>query len=998
MNICGRAIAHRRAVHKGRLVCATVLLAAVSAGIAGVAQAQSAERAQPAQLSGQLQAVVVTGTLIPAGSTETISPVTEIGSSQIKEQGATRIEDLLNDMPQVYAALSTSSPPGSTANSGTATVNLRDLGSQRTLVLVNGRRLMPGDPLSGQAADLNIIPSFLVKRIDVVTGGASATYGSDAVAGVVNFMMQDHLQGLHVDVQYSGYQNDNDNGKVQPALKSSGIAVPGSATWDGGTLDADAALGLNTANGSGNITLYVGYRRADPVYAQSRDYSACQLSSGSSFGCVLGSVTSPASFRTVNGSGGVTGNYTIDPTTGNTLIPYSASYYGYNGSQNYLQAPATRTVGGAFAHYDITPHIQFYAELMGMENQSYLYQTPAGTYGHAFSVACDNPMLSAQEESVVCGSSPLTSSATLDISQRNLLGGPRIDDVDNLAYRMVGGLRGEFGDGWHFDFYAQNGVSHYSESMLNSISTTKIQNALDVVENASGNLECAVAVSGIDSSCSPYNIFAAGGITQQAVNYIEVPATTTGSTGEQVVNGMVTKSLSDYGIVSPYATDGVSIAVGSQYRRESLALRPDEEWQGGDLTGAGTELPVSGSFHVYELYDEVSVPLIQGRPGAENLSVDGGYRYSHYSSVGGSNTYKFGVAWSPVKDVRFRASYQQAIRAPSVVELYSGRRLTLFGGIDPCDGAAPVDSLTACENTGVTPAEYGNIPAQNNQQPSALSGGNPNLKPEESTTRSFGATFSPAFVPGLSLSMDYFDIGISNVIGTISPTLALTQCAATDNSTYCGLIHRAPGSGVLFTDVDGYVIATEVNLGSMHTSGVDFQVDYPLELERLLHAGLGTIDLSLVGTYLDEYVVQPVSGLGSYDCEGLYGPTCGEPLPRWRHQVRASWHTPWHGLGLSLAWRYTAAVDLEKTSSNPSLSGVVPPSDARLGAVNYLDAALSMPIRSGWTLRVGVNNLLDRDPPLLGTSDYSSPGADNTFPGMYDAMGRYLFMDVTGSL
>jgi hypothetical protein len=297
----------------------------------------------------------------------------------------------------------------------------------------------------------------------------------------------------------------------------------------------------------------------------------------------------------------VTGTYAIDHNTGNTFIPYDASYaYSGNGQLFNLQRPAARIIGGALMKYEISPHIELYGELMGMDNHGFMRQAPAGTFGQQFTVACNNPMLSAQQESILCGANPPTAVVPFKLSLLNDLAGYKIDDVRNDSYRMVGGVRGEVGDGWHYDIYAQSGTTLYTESQQNLFSTRKIQNAINVVQDGSGNLVCSVALSGVDPKCVPYNIFQAGALTPQAVQYVGVPDTTTGNTSEQVINATVTKDLSNYGIASPFAKDGASIAVGSQYRRESLNLRPDQEWQSGDLTGSGTVLPVSGSFNVYE--------------------------------------------------------------------------------------------------------------------------------------------------------------------------------------------------------------------------------------------------------------------------------------------------------------------------------------------------------------------------------------------------------------
>jgi iron complex outermembrane receptor protein len=990
----------------GLLAAASML--AINFGVTSLACAQDASAtetshalatASAADTGTTVQEVIVTGTLLHSTSAEKISPVTTVGKEQIKQQGVTRIEDLLNNLPQVYGSLTTSTQGSNIADAGTSTVNLRDLGSQRTLVLINGRRLMPGDPLLGQSADLNNIPTALVDRVEVVTGGASATYGSDAVAGVVNFIMKKNVQGLTLDVQYSGYEHTNDN-PVESVLTANGFKLPPSQVADGGTIDINGTLGLNTSDGKGNITLYGGYRQTDPVTDADRDYSVCSLSSGAHFGCVLSGTTNPAEFQVLTSTGAIAASYALNHTTGNTFVPYNNAVNGFSAENYDLQRPATRVIGGAFGTYDVNSNVEVYTELMAMDNQSTFLESPAGTYLFGFQVACNNPLLSAQEQSAICAGLPSTATTTLKIAQRNVQGGPRLDEVRNTSYRAVLGVRGQLGENWTYDVYGQTGTTLYQENLANSVSTIRIQNGLNAVVNPANNqIVCASYLSGVSPGCVPYNVFAVGGITSQAVKYIEVPAEMTGSTSEQVVNAALTGNLGGYGLKSPFADQGASIAIGAQYRREAMSLDPDEEWQSGDLTGAGTRLPVSGSFDVYEAYTELSVPLVRDVPFIKDLTFDGGYRFSDYSSAGGTNTYKFGMDWEPVSDIRFRASYQRAVRAPSVEELFSGQSIALFTGSDPCSGSTPVYTLAQCERTGATPANYGSIPALNGQSPNELTGGNPNLKPETSDTTSFGLTFTPHQIPGLMLSVDYFNIAITDVIGTIAPSLAITECATTGNALYCGQIHRAPGSGALFSDPNGYVIATDINAGDLTTSGIDFAGSYNLDFDRWGATRFGRgVRFDFTGTYLGRYNVEPIPGLGSYDCQGLYGPTCGTPLPKWRHELRTTWTTPWSNLQLSLAWRFVGGVRVEKTSSSPFLSGPVLATDANIPSFSYLDFVATERVNSKLTVRLGVNNLLDQDPPLVGSTDISSTSAANTFPGLYDVMGRYIFCGVSVGL
>ena len=503
----------------------------------------------------------------------------------------------------------------------------------------------------------------------------------------------------------------------------------------------------------------------------------------------------------------------------------------------------------------------------------------------------------------------------------------------------------------------------------------------------------------------PYNIFGTvpGGVSQAAVNYLSTPGFSSGQTSEYVVNASVTAALGEYGLQSPLAIDGIGINVGAEYRKEALSISEDEEFLTGDLAGQGTPFGVpnsNGSFDVKEEFAEISVPLIDAKPFFYRLMIDGSYRHSEYSSVGGTDTYKGEISWSPIKDITFRGAYNRAVRAPNVLELFAAPTVGLFSGSDPCAG--PVSGgLTGagftqaqCARSGVTAAEFGTIDPSPASQYNQRTSGTATLKPEVADTFTAGIVLQPHFFPNFVVSVDAYRIKIRNEIGTVGANLTLTQCVTTGNPFFCNAINRAAG-GSLFTG-NSYVDNPTLNLGSVKTQGIDVNASYNREIGRF-----GRIGFDVVGTYLDQYEVTPISGansVGSYQCAGYFGATCGTPLPRWRSKSRVTLTTPM-GLEISGAWRYFSPVKSDFDSSD-ALLGNGPGTAATIGyfayatgatsripAVSYFDLSLTQHIEQ-FTARLGVQNIADKSPPI--TPGFSNNGS-NTYAQVYDSRGRYIY-------
>jgi iron complex outermembrane recepter protein len=971
----------------------------------GVANAQTAP-AVAANSDATLQEVVVTGSRISVPNQVSISPVTFVSALDVAQTGVTRIEDLLNSLPQVFASQGANISNGST---GTATVDLRGLGSKRTLVLVNGLRLGPGDPRTGGSSDINMIPAEMIDSIEVLTGGASSTYGADAVGGVVNFKLNDHFEGVKVvaDAGIYNHSNKNTNG-VEDAVAASHFQEPPSTVNEGAQKSIAFIAGLNSSDGKGNATFFATYRNVDAVLQGKYSYSACTLNSGfatsnsGKFSCGGSSTSFPGRFATI-GPGAPATNNTIGPN--GTLIPFtSANLYNF-GAINFYQRPDERYTAGAFLHYEFNEHVQVYANTMFMDDKSLAQIAASGAFFTKFAVNCANPFLSTQELAAWCGGSNAGETTNLFIGRRNVEGGGRIDDLEHTDWRVVVGVKGKISDGWDYDASWQHGIVNLAETQENFFSTAKIDQALNVIQTPTGP-QCVVPKGG----CVPYNIFSLGQVTPAALAFLQVPGLQTGNINSTMVDVNVTGDLGKYGVQLPTAGTGLKVNVGAEWRDVTEVTTPDEEFQTGDLAGTGGDiLPTSGGIISREIFAEGRMPLIEDHFLAQSLAVEAGYRYSDYNLGFKTNTYKFGVEYSPISDLRLRASFQRAVRAPNVTELFTPLAVILDGTSDPCAGtpaqlATRGITVAQCVAAGVPAAAFGTVLPNTASQYQGKAGGNPSLQPETALTSSFGIGWTPSYVPGLRLQIDYFDIKIENVITNIGGSAILTQCV--NSGQFCNKIHRDANNS-LWLSQDGFVDDPLLNIGQFETRGIDLDLSYGFDI-----GPAGRIRTNLVGTYVDEYTVTPLASNPStrFNCAGLYGITCssgaatGNPIFRWRHTLRATWSTPWQGLDVTASWRYFSAMKLDALSPQANLSGApatvanggISSSDAAIKAYNYLDLSAAVKLADKLTFRVGVNNVFDKDPPIIGTADLpAAVGNGNTFPQVYDALGRFIFGQLT---
>ncbi|MBC7622457.1 MAG: TonB-dependent receptor, partial [Aeromicrobium sp.] len=506
---------------------------------------------------------------------------------------------------------------------------------------------------------------------------------------------------------------------------------------------------------------------------------------------------------------------------------------------------------------------------------------------------------------------------------------------------------------------------------------------LDAVRDASGAIVCR---SG--PPCVPYNIWALGGPSQAAISYLSTPGFQKGYTEQKVQGATISADLGEYGWKMPSAKNGIGVAFGLVHRQERLSLNTDSAFTTGDLAGqGGPTIGLGGGFNIKEVYGEFRAPLIEGAQFAELLALNGSARRSEYSNGPKTTSFGVGAEWSPVKELRARASYQEAIRAGNVIDLFTAQGIGLFDlASDPC-GPSRRSTLAQCQLTGVTAAQYGTAildsPAG---QYNALFGGNPNLKPEEAKSSTAGIVFTVG--RNFTASVDYFDIKVKKVIGNAPPGTILNQCLTSGSAAFCGLITR-DRLGTLWALPSGQIQAVNQNLGGLSTSGYDISADYFYKLPAY-----GNLKFGFTGTLLKSNKQEPIPGLGEFECKGLHGATCGVPSPEWRHKIRTTWETPWN-LDLALTWRHIDKVDQEGTSSSPQLrNATIAPADRTLAERNYFDIAASYAVTKKIMLRAGINNVLDKDPPLSGLVG-AGFGNGNTYPQVYDALGRRVFFNAT---
>jgi outer membrane receptor protein involved in Fe transport len=987
---------------------------------------QSNESAKPAEPTAS-QEIVITGTLIRNPNLVASAPVTVVGHDEIQLRQSNTAEEILRTIPGASPSIGAQVNNG---NGGSSYVNLRSLGTNRNIVLLDGVRIVPVD-LNGRV-DLNNIPLALVDRVDVLTGGASSTYGADAVAGVINFITRNDFSGMELAV-------------------SDQITQRG----DGNYLRGDLTIGANFDDGRGNAVISMGYQESDPVFqGGDRPYSILALNSSTpgALSKAGSSVTTPSGFDFNN----FDNTQQVNPT-GTALID---AYQPFNfNPYNVFQVPFKRYNLFSAGHYDITDHLTVYGRGMYNNNTIDTIIAPSGVFADTVTIGLNNPFLNAGERQTFCTDLALTAAqctaaatanpTMLDASgnvvpnpayREDVVGlrrrmpeiGPRISDYNTQMFDFRVGVRGDITDKIGFDVFASRGLSAKTQSIQNYALLSRVRQALLTETDAAGNAVCTDTSNG----CVPLNVFGLPGtITPDMAAFISQQASTQVksrlSQAHATINGDTPLQL--------WAKNPVSFAIGAEYRKYHAEQRADALAKTpGELGGAGGAAPdITGGFDVYEGFAEMVAPIVSDRPFFDELQLEAGIRRSHYTVDApgtpkfNTTTWKVAGSWAPVRDIKFRGNYQRAVRAPNIAELFSPISTGLTNlNSDPCQGAAPTTNANLaaiCIAQGAPAAKVnaGTIAPPNAGQVNITAGGNLAAKPEKANTWTVGAVLRPRFLPGLSATIDYYNIKISDALTIPTPGDLINACfanitAASATNPACTVIRRNAITGTIdgsAATVPG-LFGIVTNQGKISTNGIDLTVDYRHGLGTIMNTP-AKLALAFGGNYTHSQKFKAIASSAASvnrECAGFYSANCGFPggalLPKYSFNERTTLSLG--RVDLSVLWRYIGKMAYEGTASDflargftnanhllfkgtiaSSQQGVPGSLNGEnvdfnhISAQNYFDFSTRFNVNEHFDLTFTVMNLFDKKPPIVGnTAGSTSQNSGNTFPATYDPLGR----------
>ncbi len=961
--------------------------------------------------------IVVTGSRIARPTLNSPIPVTTLTQADLTRTGAVVIGDVLNDLPSLR---STYSQANSTQFIGTAGINLLDLrglGPSRTLVLVNGRRHITGS--TGEfLVDTNTIPTDLIDRVDIVTGGSSAVYGSDAMAGVVNFVLKRNFDGVTLNGQ-------------------SGIADNGTR----GTYRLSGTFGKNFAEGRGNIALGLEYNQADMLtYADRPELTGIYsgrnqitrvarngagvpertyltglrsfgYDNGGNFipyadGNLLGCNSVAAACR-ANGAPRVFG-FGTDGTLseynyGNDLRP-SGNNNNQNGSgptlrdKGVLNPGLKRYVANLIGHFDVSEAFKPFFEAKFVRVDSYAQGT--GTFNQGGSqgdgaegetylasgipIAFDNAYLNPQAAATIRSLMP-AGSEYFRVNRNNTDLGTR-DEADRRdTYRIVVGAEGRFNDDWKYDFSVNYGEFRTKSKFYNNQYQSRFYNAVDAVRNGAGQIVCRInQATVVDPSCAPLNILGESRASQAALNYINTTSTSRGKATEFDVTANL---VGDSSQLFELPGGPVRFAVGGEYRRETAFSAYDDTIKSGDTFFNVIPDFRPPAFAVKEAYGELELPLLKDIGFAKELTINAAGRVADYKgSTGTVYAYNFGGIYAPINDIKFRVNYSRSVRAPTLGDLYSSNSQNFDQLDDPCDvnfiNTGRSTRAANCAAAGV-PANFVNSVARAGTT-EFLSGGNPELQAEKSRSWTYGAIFQPSFIPGLALTVDYYDIKINKVIQSVDAQTILDACydAPTLANSFCSLINPRQANGLFARPA---LLQSVVNFAALRAKGIDFDASYNRRFGDDTKAVF-----RVVGTWVRNRTDYPYLDEPSRP-DRVKG-ELGDPI--WN--VNASVDLTHKNFTLGYQVRYIGRQSITDWEAQHDTNGV-PALNPNFADVVYYPKVVyhalraSMDVDKRFTFYGGVDNLTDKKPPygLLGNGDGDA---------IYDNIGRAMYVGVSVKL
>ena len=975
---------------KTPLASGIVLGIFTSAGISSFANAQD---------DVIVEEIVITGSRITQPGVISSSPISSIGAAEIEVQQEFELEKIIRDLP------STIPGDGQNVNNGTdgaATVDLRGLGSERNLVLMNGKRITPYN-YNGRV-DTSTIPTALIERVDIITGGASAVYGSDAIAGAINVILKDDFEG--VDLRSSTSQTGDRDGKIKNLSLTLGsnladgrgnVALNLSWTDREGVLLGDrplGRLGIETETGANLAEFRAGQGPIEPM-------AGC---GGPDVAAAGGSTTAIPTRVSVIGPGEV-GQFLDDGTifTGGTafLDPRGGcSVFNFN-PYNYYRTPQERYSTTVIGNFHVTDDVEVYSRASFNKISVDQQVAPSGTFGANFDVPLQNPLLgdAARQEIISFANAGLTAGTLtlladgggwddvnsngvvdeedylrMQLRRRTVELGPRSENYDTEHFQLLVGTTVDLPSDWKADMFFQYGESNRTTRRAGYTNLTNIQNALDTFDG--------VTCNNGDSTCVPIDLFGGfGTITPEAASYATAIALQQQSY-DQKVGGLVFNGPID-AITLPSAGAPLLVSVGYEKRQENGSLEPDEclklapaSCQGG---AGGNLLPISGGFKLDEYFVEGILPLWD----TQSLNLELGYRVSDHNISGNDDTWKAGITWRPMDSLLVRVMQQQATRAANVAELFSPVTTALRNAQqDPCSvaNAGNIDATLRdrCIATGMLPGQVGVVQDIVSGQINTLEGSDPTSPPNPETADTFtvGFVWTPEFaiLPGFTLSVDYYDIDIEDVIGEFSAQEILDQCYVNGNLDACSLVNRVNGD---FTSPASGISRFTTNLLFQQAEGVEIGFSFGYDLEEL-----GSLQFSgSINRYLTQES-QSSASVPVIDCKGRFGTSC-DPLSETSWIQRSTWD--YEDLSVSLQWRHLSSISIE-----PNEAAGTFPEFRNIDSANYFDLYASYRL---WdekiNLSFGIDNITEEDPPIVGgEAGDTSSNSGNTFPSNYDVLGR----------
>lgn len=930
----------RNRITKAQLGSSLLPIAALTCLAAQPAMGQESEPAPAAVSEVDAQDIIVTGSRIGRDAIDSATLVTILSAEAIENQGITNVTDLLRQLP----AASTLSSGRTVALSNFSTVDLRALGPTRTLVLVDGKRFVPGIP-GTTTVDLNAIPADFIERVDIVTGGASAVYGSEAVAGVVNIILKEDIEGVQIRAQ-GGISSRGDN-------KSYSIG---------------ATFGGRFADDRGSASIHFGYAKDGVVESKDRGFSSIDTTSNG-----LGVNISPA-FSSIGSDGRFIINGTSYNPDGSVFVTRED---GYNRNQDaYLAFPQERFLLAAKLRYDLTDDVRFKLDATYYHNENTSRSAPTafgdgvvfiglGRGAPSNSLPVDNPFIpDALRELIPPGTT------SIRFVRRATELGQRFYENRVQGFNISPSLSGSLGGDWKWNAYYTFGRTTQDFRLTGQFNPAALQEALTVVPDGNGGYRCASATARL-AGCVPYNPFGFGSPSEAALDYIRADSTAHADLTQHATAATITGSLFEL------PAGAVKVAAGIEYRKLHSDRTPDALTQAG-LNSAGPNPRQVGGYDVKEAFAEIEVPLIHDTPFIEALTLEAAYRIADYSTIGSKGAYKVGLVYQPYSDLRLRAVYATATRAPNIVELFSPPQ-TIFPVIaDPCAGGGvttgldPAVAATRTKNCLATPGITTNFfPTQLDLTTVIGStGGNPDLEPETAKTLTLGAVFTPGFLPGATLTVDYYRIRIKDAIQTLAPSVAAAQCVnqlTYPDNIFCNAILRDPVTGNIRR-----IDQLQSNIAGRSVSGIDVEANYAFRI-----GAAARLSFNLLYSHLLEDKQSAFPGATPINFAGSVG------YAKDRFVLRTS---------LELG-RFHASHVLRLIGPANRAIGVTFDGN-RVPAFVYNDLQLAYDVTDEAQAYVGAVNLFDKKPPLIPTPYPGSVSGSETVPSVYDVIGLSLYAGV----